>query len=196
VKTFLKILKTFFVSVAILIAAIIIFCIVYDAKESKEKKAQLITNTPELLIGPATTEIPTREPTATTIGSELSLTITAFANHPTATPNSGIARVPIYNGNGELIGYMGDNPTATPVPYYSPSNFRGNTNNSYNQNCTIKGNVSWRNNDEKIYHCPNWRDYNRTSIDYEDGDRWFCSEQEAIAAGFRKPDNVSDPCIP
>lgn len=119
------------------------------------------TNTPELLIVPAT-----QTPTPTTI--------------PTTKPTQQIrnAQIPIYDGNGYLIGYMGDTPTPTP------------------RHCTIKGNVSWRNNDEKIYHCPNWRDYNRTSIDYEDGDIWFCSEQEAIAAGFRKPDNVSAPCIP
>ena len=62
--------------------------------------------------------------------------------------------------------------------------------------CRIKGNVSWRNNDEKIYHCPNWRDYDRTQVNWHDGDRWFCTEAEAIEAGFRKPENVTDPCIP
>ena len=62
--------------------------------------------------------------------------------------------------------------------------------------CRIKGNVSWRNNDEKIYHCPNWRDYDRTQVNWHDGDRWFCTEAEAIEAGFRKPENVTVPCIP
>ena len=62
------------------------------------------------------------------------------------------------------------------------------------QNCLIKGNVSKRNNDEKIYHCPGWRDYEKTQVNPEEGDRWFCSEKEAIAAGFRKPKNVKAPC--
>lgn len=64
------------------------------------------------------------------------------------------------------------------------------------QSCRIKGNVSKRNNDEKIYHCPNWRDYDRTEVNHKEGDRWFCSETDAIAAGFRKPQNVTTPCIP
>ena len=61
--------------------------------------------------------------------------------------------------------------------------------------CVIKGNVSKRNNDQKIYHCPNWRDYDRTNVIESEGDRWFCTEAEAIAAGFRAPKNVYTPCI-
>jgi hypothetical protein len=49
--------------------------------------------------------------------------------------------------------------------------------------CAIKGNV---NSDQvKIYHTPGQRDYNRTDIKPEEGDRWFCTEAEAQAAGFR-----------
>lgn len=149
------------------IAVIVIFLVFFIAisiilpTPKTERKATEKTATPELLIIPAT-QTTTPIPTAT--------------SKPTQQIRN--AQIPIYDGNGYLIGYMGDTPTPTP------------------RHCTIKGNVSWRNNDEMIYHCPNWRDYNRTSIDYEDGDRWFCSEQEAIAAGFRKPDNVSAPCIP
>lgn len=61
--------------------------------------------------------------------------------------------------------------------------------------CNIKGNVSTRNGYKKIYHCPNWRDYNKTQINFDEGDQWFCSEEEALAAGFNKPGNVSAPCI-
>ena len=82
---------------------------------------------------------------------------------------------------------------STPVrEYHQPQNINSPT----PRTCRIKGNVSWRNNDEKIYHCPNWRDYDRTEVNTRDGDRWFCTEAEAIAAGFRKPQNVSSPCIP
>ena len=62
--------------------------------------------------------------------------------------------------------------------------------------CRIKGNVSKRNKDQKIYHCPNWPDYAETDVNASEGDQWFCSEAEAIAAGFRKPLNVSSPCYP
>ena len=50
--------------------------------------------------------------------------------------------------------------------------------------CTIKGNIS--NSGEKIYHMPGQRMYNKTVIDTGAGERWFCSEAEAVAAGWRK----------
>lgn len=50
--------------------------------------------------------------------------------------------------------------------------------------CAIKGNVNSKK--EKIYHLPGQRDYNRTDIKPEEGDRWFCTEEEARAAGFRR----------
>jgi micrococcal nuclease len=49
-------------------------------------------------------------------------------------------------------------------------------------NCTnpqIKGNINSRN--EKIYHLPDGRYYNQTKAE-----EMFCTEEEAVAAGFRK----------
>jgi len=51
--------------------------------------------------------------------------------------------------------------------------------------CSIKGNVNSRG--DRIYHMEGWRDYNRTDVKPEEGDRWFCTEQEAEDAGFRRP---------
>lgn len=53
-----------------------------------------------------------------------------------------------------------------------------------NQNCQIKGNIS--SSGEKIYHMPTQRYYDTTVIDESKGERWFCTEQAAIAAGWRK----------
>lgn len=50
--------------------------------------------------------------------------------------------------------------------------------------CLIKGNVSARG--ERIYHLPGCRYYAATRIDPARGERWFCSEQEALAAGWRR----------
>lgn len=50
--------------------------------------------------------------------------------------------------------------------------------------CLIKGNISSQG--EKIYHVPGGASYNRTVIDPELGEQWFCSEEEAVAAGWRK----------
>lgn len=49
--------------------------------------------------------------------------------------------------------------------------------------CPIKGNIS--NKGEKIYHTPWSPHYGRTRIDEGKGERWFCDEAEAIAAGWR-----------
>lgn len=50
--------------------------------------------------------------------------------------------------------------------------------------CPIKGNISGNG---KIYHTPWSPSYERTRIDPSRGERWFCSEDEAIAAGWRAP---------
>jgi|APTNR8051073442_1049403.scaffolds.fasta_scaffold11754_1 endonuclease YncB( thermonuclease family) len=52
--------------------------------------------------------------------------------------------------------------------------------------CPIKGNINRKG--ERIYHTP-WgsRDYGRTKVDTSKGDRWFCSEREAVDAGWRAP---------
>ncbi|KAF0675418.1 thermonuclease family protein [Profundibacterium mesophilum] len=48
--------------------------------------------------------------------------------------------------------------------------------------CKIKGNISANG---KIYHVPGARSYDRTGIKTEEGERWFCTESEARAAGWR-----------
>ena len=57
--------------------------------------------------------------------------------------------------------------------------------NALNPACNIKGNVSL-NTGERIYHVPDQEYYGRTWIDQRAGERWFCSESEARAAGWRK----------
>ncbi len=49
--------------------------------------------------------------------------------------------------------------------------------------CAIKGNVN--SSGERIYHSPGGSFYERTDIKPEEGDRWFCTSQEAVEAGFR-----------
>jgi micrococcal nuclease len=53
--------------------------------------------------------------------------------------------------------------------------------------CVIKGNIN--SDDEKIYHLPGCGSYNRTVIDTGDGEKWFCTEEEAVSAGWRKAKN-------
>ena len=51
--------------------------------------------------------------------------------------------------------------------------------------CQIKGNINRKG--DQIYHVPGSRDYDRTVIDEASGERMFCSEDEAKAAGWRAP---------
>jgi endonuclease YncB( thermonuclease family) len=50
--------------------------------------------------------------------------------------------------------------------------------------CPIKGNISKQGN---IYHAPWSPFYAKTKINTSKGERWFCSEEEAVKAGWRAP---------
>lgn len=48
--------------------------------------------------------------------------------------------------------------------------------------CLIKGNVA----QGKIYHLPGDASYDQTDINPENGDKWFCTPEQAEAEGFRR----------
>ncbi len=50
--------------------------------------------------------------------------------------------------------------------------------------CRIKGNINAKG--ERIYHMPGGQWYDRTKIDLAQGERWFCSVNDARAAGWRR----------
>ena len=94
-------------------------------------------------------------------------------------------------------------PTATPLPVVQPTSVpvspaagggaaqpftcNGGCATPPDPSCAIKGNVNSKG--ERIYHTPSSRSYNNTDVKPEEGDRWFCTEDEARAAGFRAPLN-------
>lgn len=51
------------------------------------------------------------------------------------------------------------------------------------EGCVIKGNISKRG--ERIYHTPWSPWYQKVRVSAPDGERWYCDEAEAMAAGFR-----------
>ena len=65
----------------------------------------------------------------------------------------------------------------TPAPQPTPSP-------TSTANCKIKGNINSKG--EKIYHMPGQKYYDATKIDTSKGERYFCTEQEAVNAGWRK----------
>lgn len=127
----------------------------------------------------AATRSPTRSPSATPKA-------TATSVPPTATIAPSATSVP-------TIEPSATRPAATAVPTAVPVRAATVSVNAFtcvggcsvapDPSCAIKGNVNSDN--EKIYHTPGQRDYKRTNIKPEEGDRWFCTEAEAQAAGFR-----------
>lgn len=77
------------------------------------------------------------------------------------------------NANTGLWAACQDNQATTTSPQPSTSG-----------NCQIKGNIN--SSGEKIYHLPGQRYYDKTVINESKGERWFCSEDEAQSAGWRK----------
>lgn len=53
-----------------------------------------------------------------------------------------------------------------------------------NNQCLVKGNLD--RNDKRYYHLPGFKYYNQTQVNLDHGDKWFCSEEEAIKAGFKR----------
>jgi len=111
---------------------------------------------PTEAIAPTETQTPTRSITPTLTNTPLITQI------PTDTPKPEITLIEITAADGCPNG----------CTYHKPG-------------CDIKGNISI-NTGEKIYHLPGQEYYEETKISPEYGERWFCTEAEAIANGWRK----------
>lgn len=57
--------------------------------------------------------------------------------------------------------------------------------NKVNPRCQIKGNLR----SEKIYYPPGCGTYEQVQVELWQNDQWFCSEEEALKAGYRKAKN-------
>jgi len=72
--------------------------------------------------------------------------------------------------------------TPTSPPAGSPA--EGACEYSGTSEAVIKGNIS-TNSGDQIYHVPGGSFYEQTVIDEAAGERWFCAESDAVAAGWR-----------
>jgi endonuclease YncB( thermonuclease family) len=70
---------------------------------------------------------------------------------------------------------------ATPAWVYRAERWAG-AEDAAPQGCAIKGNISANG---RIYHLPWSTWYRKVRVDERKGERWFCSEAEALAAGWR-----------
>jgi len=60
--------------------------------------------------------------------------------------------------------------------------------NPVNPQCDIKGNLG-KDDNKKIYHYPGCSEYDRVVVELDIGEQWFCSEEEAIKAGYKKSEH-------
>ncbi|MBD2258051.1 cold shock domain-containing protein [Pseudanabaena sp. FACHB-2040] len=74
-----------------------------------------------------------------------------------------------------LVFALNDSPSTSPSPIASVTQ----------PNCLVKGNISISSG-KKWYHVPGMEDYEGTVIDPSKGERWFCTEAEAISSGWQK----------
>ena len=65
------------------------------------------------------------------------------------------------------------------------------TENKKNPTCNIKGNYR-KETGEKLYRFPGCGQYHSTLVQTYLGDRWFCSEEEAVEAGYHKGSDCFD----
>jgi hypothetical protein len=82
-------------------------------------------------------------------------------------------------------------PTTAPIPTQAPArpsaselSARGELT-IHAPGCDVKGNVGF-NDGTKIYHIPGGKFYDATTIDPRYGERWFCTEEDAVNNGWRK----------
>lgn len=110
---------------------------------------------------------------------------------------SGGAGVLALQADGNLVVYAGGRAVwsirtgylgAPSAPPSNPGNPQPQPQPQPQPNCDIKGNI----NDQgvKIYHLRGWPSYDATKIDPARGERYFCSEAEAVAAGWRAARNA------
>lgn len=81
-------------------------------------------------------------------------------------------------GGGDSPTQVPDNPSASACPNGCTEQPSG---------CVIKGNINSEG--VKIFHVPGGGSYNQTKISPDKGERWFCTEAEAVANGWRKARN-------
>ncbi len=93
--------------------------------------------------------------------------------------SEGLAKYETFPGDREEMKAAYDGAKSSKVGIFSPlcSSKISQT------DCTIKGNIR---NNQKIYILPLCNSYTNTIIDTSYGDEWFCTEEEAQTAGFRK----------
>jgi endonuclease YncB( thermonuclease family) len=85
---------------------------------------------------------------------------------------ASLAKLGVWKTTFELPWEWRREHSSRPVPAIAPNS------------CNIKGNIA--RSGERIYHVPGGEFYDRTLVEPTKAERWFCNEEEARAAGWRR----------
>ena len=96
---------------------------------------------------------------------------------PVVQPDTAAPPLPVVRSDTAVP----PSPTAQPETAAPPSPVASVT----EPTCDVKGNISISTG-KRFYHVPGMRDYDITRIELDKGERWFCTEAEAIAAGWQR----------
>jgi len=125
------------------------------------------------------------EPTATQMVKKVMPPTAAPTDIP---PTAAVIRKVI--GAGEVHSPTAEPPEAYPEPTIDPTLLiryakEYVSNGQILEECLIKGNINSKG--DKIYHIPGTGSYDVTKINEAAGERWFCTEFDAISAGWHAP---------
>ena len=134
--------------------------------------------TPTSTTVPAATPTTSPTPTATGTSSQTATSTATVLPLPTYTATATV--MPTFTATATSTSTPFATVTPTHTPTYAP------THTAVPEHCRIKGNINVESG-ERVYHTPDSPWYERTEIDTEAGERWFCTEREAQAAGWRAP---------
>ncbi len=107
-------------------------------------------------------------------------------------PNGSVSELMLSSGNAMYSSKQGTNDKLKKLSNQAKENKLGiysskctQAVNPDNPKCDIKGNINIENG-TKLFRSDNCGQYNLTAIELYKGDQWFCSEKEALNAGFTK----------
>ena len=141
------------------------------------------SSTSTTALTPIATEMPaptkTPYPTQTAVPTPTSAPTPFSILTPAASPTPTLIPTATVTSTQTAAPTLTVTVTPTHTPTYAP------THTAVPGHCRIKGNIN--SSGEKIYHTTASSSYSRTEIDAKAGERRFCTEQEAQAAGWRAP---------
>lgn len=163
------------------VGGLLALCIIIGILAPKTDTPQTAPTEPPQRV--ATIAIATEPPTPTRTSRPTSAPAPTRTKRPTAEPSHTATAVPT-KAPTQVPPTKAPATKAPPTAVPAPAEACPGGCTEQKPGCDIKGNVNSKG--DKIYHVPGMAAYNNTKVQPDEGDRWFCTRDEAKAAGFRE----------